>query len=153
MHNALLFQQNLITLTTLSVFGVGQFGRVVSEGRVKYPARAHFLLSNRRLKQCRRGDVMESWSVDCGKGAISVDCKGLQKEERDDFEGVVTPSWGPRVEYRGPKFWGILFGALWGVWVSETKSPVQDQILITKPQKCDNSGQYIRNWCRLRSAS
>jgi len=30
-------------------------GRVVSEGRVKYPARAHFQPSNRRLKQYRRG--------------------------------------------------------------------------------------------------
>jgi len=79
-------------LSTLSVFGVGQFGRVVSEGRVKYLARAHYQPSNRRLKQYRRGDVMESWGVDCGKGAISVDCKGLQKGERGDFVGVVTPS-------------------------------------------------------------
>ena len=61
---------------TLSVFGVGQLARVVSEGRVKYLARAHFQPSNRRLKQYRRGDVMESWDVDSGKGAISTDCKG-----------------------------------------------------------------------------
>jgi len=43
---------------------------------VKYPARVHFQPSNRQLKQYGRGDVMESWDVDSGKGAISVDCKG-----------------------------------------------------------------------------
>jgi len=30
---------------------------------------------------------------------------------------------------------GILFGALRSDWVNEPKSPVQEQILITKPQK------------------
>jgi len=46
---------------------------------VKYPAEAHFQPSNRRLKQYRRGDVMESSGVDCGKGAISDDLRASKK--------------------------------------------------------------------------
>ena len=64
---------------TLSVFGVGQFGRVVSEGRVKYAARAHSQSSNRRLKQYRLGDVMESWGVECGEGAKALTVRACRK--------------------------------------------------------------------------
>jgi len=60
----------------------------------------------------------------------------------------------PRVEYRGPKFWGYTFWSVMGrlgKWakIASTRANINNKTA----EKSDNSRQYIRNGCRLRSAS